>query len=113
MLNSWLVKCQNEFPAWTRRYPGDWDFTAESMDQLDELVLGQFTDATELDDPANRDFIEGATWRAAGLTRVLIAFRRPHGGAVGSVNPAIGRQCGSRGSAKAHRRQRHHRCPPR
>ncbi|BBZ67151.1 MAG: hypothetical protein U0R77_07290 [Mycolicibacterium insubricum] len=59
---AWLATWQNEFPAWARRYPGEWDFTAESMDQLDEMVLGRFTDVAELADPANRDSVEGACW---------------------------------------------------
>lgn len=62
VLNSWLMKWQNEFPSWAQRHPGEWDFSAESMDRLDELILGRVSDAASFAAAENRDLVEGACW---------------------------------------------------
>jgi len=62
VLNNWLATQADRFPRWAARWPGQWDFSAESVDRLAALVFETTPTVAELQNPANRDFVDGATW---------------------------------------------------
>ncbi|MFE7801483.1 hypothetical protein [Nocardia sp. NPDC057440] len=75
-LQSWLRTRQAGFPNWTARY-GDgitWDHSSESLEALGAIVLRRTPTLDALADPANADFVEGASWYTGE------ALRRVKGG---------------------------------
>jgi hypothetical protein len=63
-LQSWLRTRQAGFPNWTETY-GDgiiWDHSPESLEALGAIVLRRTPTLDALVDPANADFVEGASW---------------------------------------------------
>lgn len=61
-LDAWLAARRQSFPAWGDRYPGTWDNSPESIDALTELTHKVTPTVESLYDPANADFVDGATW---------------------------------------------------
>ncbi|MEE2853093.1 MAG: hypothetical protein VX424_10635 [Actinomycetota bacterium] len=61
-LDAWLAARRRDFPAWGTRYPGTWDNSPESIDALTELTHSVTPTVDSLYDPANADFVDGATW---------------------------------------------------
>jgi hypothetical protein len=70
-LNHWLAERERSFGHWSAEYgPGiGWDFSARSLDELGALVLRLTPTPDSLDDPANRQFVEGAEWYAGEAWR--------------------------------------------
>jgi hypothetical protein len=63
-LSAWLEQREAAFPAWVATYGPDvtWDFSPDSLPQL-EQVLRQVVGSEEaLYDTANREFRDGAAW---------------------------------------------------
>lgn len=63
-LQSWLRARRAGFGEWTAVY-GDgvaWDFSAKSLTALGAIVLRRIATLDTLADPANTDFVEGASW---------------------------------------------------
>lgn len=61
-LDAWLAARRQDFPAWESRYPGAWDNSPESIDALTALTQNITPTVESLYDPANADFVDGATW---------------------------------------------------
>lgn len=63
-LDAWLTERRLTFDRWIARYGGDatWDFSPESLDALQDLVLRTVSTREELESPEHRDFTEGAIW---------------------------------------------------
>lgn len=69
VLDAWLVAREQDFPAWGTRYPGNWDFSPESIDTLTDLLRRTTPTIDAVNDPANYDFIEGACWYLGEMFR--------------------------------------------
>jgi hypothetical protein len=63
-LSLWLAQREQGFAHWAAEYGAAivWDFSARSLDDLSSLLLRITPTPSALDDPANRDFVEGAAW---------------------------------------------------
>ncbi|WP_406272775.1 hypothetical protein OH799_33425 [Nocardia sp. NBC_00881] len=71
-LATWLAAREREFPDWIARFgaDGSWDFSPESLDALETLVLRIAPTPEELlDDQANADFLNGAIWYCGEVFR--------------------------------------------
>ncbi|HOW95259.1 MAG TPA: hypothetical protein PLF91_12295 [Mycolicibacterium fallax] len=62
LLDSWLAERRADFAAWSARYPGNWDFSPDSVDELLRVVRAQTPTAEEFNEPANADLAAGASW---------------------------------------------------
>lgn len=61
----WLTQRQADFADWVRDYGADgaWDFSPESLDMLEELVIGRGSTPEQLlDSEQNAAFVDGALW---------------------------------------------------
>lgn len=65
-LDRWLPERETAFPRWLADYardvPGDWDFSADSVNLLERVVVGRLKTLDDFEVPANHDFVEGAVW---------------------------------------------------
>lgn len=61
VLTAWLATREALLPQWSPG-SGAWDFSPESLDRLDELICAHIANWEALDDPANRELVEGAVW---------------------------------------------------
>jgi hypothetical protein len=74
-LHRWLSEREAQFPAWVRDYGGDggeaaWDFSPESLDALEELVIERgATPEQLLEDEQNAPFVDGALWYLGEVLR--------------------------------------------
>lgn len=59
------------FAAWVARYApdGDWDFSPDSLDALEQVVRREAPSVAELTDPARRDLLAGASWYLGEVLR--------------------------------------------
>ena len=58
-------RARGQFPVWAGHYGGDavWDFSPESLDALEELVIQKASTPEELlDEERNAPFVDGAVW---------------------------------------------------
>jgi hypothetical protein len=62
VLDDWLARQREDFPRWAARYGGDWDYSPESIDRLTALVTRLTPTVQAFNDPANAEFVEGATY---------------------------------------------------
>lgn len=68
-LDEWLIHQRERFPQWSARHGGDWDHSAATVDRLAALV-GRITPTVDaLDDPANEEFVHGATYYLGEVLR--------------------------------------------
>ncbi|MEE2853092.1 MAG: hypothetical protein VX424_10630 [Actinomycetota bacterium] len=80
-LDSWLTARQQEFAGWASRYPGTWDYSPDSIDAVTELAFKLTPTTDEFNDPANADFVEGASWYVGEVLLRSVGVRwahRPH-----------------------------------
>jgi hypothetical protein len=80
-LNGWLTARQQGFAGWASRYPGTWDYSPDSIDAVTELAFKLTPTTDEFNDPANADFVEGASWYVGEVLLRSVAARwvhRPH-----------------------------------
>jgi hypothetical protein len=68
-LAAWLERRSQGFAGWARTYGGEWNFSADSLPALEELVRRITPTAAELNDPAHRDFRDGAAWYLGEVMR--------------------------------------------
>jgi hypothetical protein len=71
-LRCWLAERGAQFPVWAARYGGDavWDFSPESLDALEELVIQKApTPEQLLDEERNAPFLDGAVWYVGEVLR--------------------------------------------
>ncbi|WP_374024999.1 tetratricopeptide repeat protein [Mycobacterium sp. HNNTM2301] len=71
-LRCWLAERGAQFPVWAGRYGGDavWDFSPESLDALEELVIQNGSSPEELlDEERNAPFVDGAVWYLGEVLR--------------------------------------------
>jgi len=70
-LTAWLARQDSGFPAWAAAYgPGlDWDFSVDSLDQLEEVLRRSVASATDLTDGGHRYFSDGASWYLGEVLR--------------------------------------------
>lgn len=61
-LDDWLAVQRQRFAAWTASHPGPWDFGAESITALIELLNEQLQERGDLKNPDYADFVDGAVW---------------------------------------------------
>ncbi|NUS44362.1 MAG: hypothetical protein HOQ24_11820, partial [Mycobacteriaceae bacterium] len=75
-LQTWLRTRQAEFAHWAATYGAGvaWDYSPESLEALGAIVLRRTPTIDTFADPANADFVEGASWYTGE------AFRRVRGG---------------------------------
>ena len=80
-LDAWLTARRQEFAGWASRYPETWDYSPESIDALTELTFKLTPTTDEFNDPANADFVEGASWYLGEVLLRTVPARwvhRPH-----------------------------------
>jgi hypothetical protein len=61
-----------QFPAWVRDYGGNsvWDFSPESLDALEDLIIGRGSTPEQLlEDQQNAPFVDGALWYLGEVLR--------------------------------------------
>lgn len=79
-LVGWLTQRGEAFGEWVNTYSPDgaWDFSPDSLLALDELVRRVTPTEAELDDPANREFRDGAAWYLGEVLRQGLGGRWHH-----------------------------------
>lgn len=75
VLDEWLARQQQHFPEWAARYRGNWDYSRESIDRLTALVTEVTPTVEAFQDPANADFVDGATYYLGETFRRAIPCR--------------------------------------
>ncbi|OBB90832.1 hypothetical protein A5782_16010 [Mycobacterium sp. 852002-40037_SCH5390672] len=69
VLEDWLAHQEQNFPAWAAENGGNWDFTPDSIDRLTELVSRKTPTVAALRDPANGEFVDGASYYLGEILR--------------------------------------------
>jgi hypothetical protein len=69
VLDDWLAREAQRFPDWAAGAGGDWDFSPDSINPLVDLVLRVTPTVEALRDPANADFVEGASYYLGEVLR--------------------------------------------
>jgi hypothetical protein len=69
VLDDWLARMEQRFPDWAATTGGDWDHSPDSINRLVALVLRVTPTAEALQDPANMDFVEGASYYLGEVLR--------------------------------------------
>ncbi|OEU90288.1 hypothetical protein DB35_03145 [Streptomyces abyssalis] len=62
VLNAWLEIQHAEFPAWAERHPGGWDFSLDSLAQVEELVRSAYSGSAQAHAEEGGDFLQTAAW---------------------------------------------------
>ena len=62
VLDDWLARMEHRFPDWAADAGGNWDYSPDSIISLVDLVLRVTPTGEALRDPANADFVEGASY---------------------------------------------------
>ena len=78
VLEDWLARRRDDFPQWASRYGGDWDYAPESIDRLTALVAGLTPTVAAFYDPANAEFVDGATYYLGETLRRATPCRWVH-----------------------------------
>jgi hypothetical protein len=70
-LTAWLSRQESGFPAWASAYGADvdLDFSAGSLDRLEEVLRRSVASATDLTDGGHRYFSDGACWYLGEVLR--------------------------------------------
>jgi hypothetical protein len=70
-LRCWLAERGAQFPVWAGHYGGDavWDFSPESLDVLEELVMQKASTPEQLLEEQNAPFVDGAVWYLGEVLR--------------------------------------------
>jgi hypothetical protein len=69
MLDDWLVRQEQQFPGWAAANGGSWDYTPDSIDRLTELVSRKTPTVEAFHDPANAEFVDGASYYLGEMLR--------------------------------------------
>jgi hypothetical protein len=68
-LEDWLARMEQSFPAWAASAGGNWDYSPDSVNRLAALVLRVTPTVKAFQDPANADFIDGASYYLGEMLR--------------------------------------------
>nr|WP_231973761.1 MULTISPECIES: hypothetical protein [unclassified Mycobacterium] len=68
-LDEWLDQQREGFARWSALHGGDWDFSGDTVDRLAALVSRVTPTVGALNDPANAEFVHGATYYLGELLR--------------------------------------------
>lgn len=71
-LRCWLAERGAQFPVWAGHYGGNavWDFSPESLDALEELVIQKASTPEQLlNEERNEPFVDGAAWYLGEVLR--------------------------------------------
>jgi hypothetical protein len=94
ILDAWLADREAAFPRWAADHhrPGGWDFSAESLHDLETLLLGEMDSDADMLADKNRDLVDGATWY---LGEIMVRVRGGKwyytDGEPDASNPWVGR----------------------
>lgn len=70
---AWAQRQEEAFTGWVTRYgaddPARWDFGLESLDLLSYTIFDRYPTVVAIEDPANADFTEPATWYLGEIVR--------------------------------------------
>ena len=69
VLDDWLVRMEQRFPDWAATAGGHWDYRPDSITSLVALVLRVTPTGEALRDPANTDFVDGASYYLGEVLR--------------------------------------------
>lgn len=69
VLDDWLARQEQQFPAWAASNGGNWDFSPDSVDRLTALVLQVTPTIEAFHDPANAEFVDGASYYLGEMLR--------------------------------------------
>jgi hypothetical protein len=68
-LEDWLALQEERFPDWAAANGGSWDYTPDSIDRLTALVLRVTPTVEAFHDPANAEFVDGASYYLGEMLR--------------------------------------------
>ena len=68
-LDDWLAREAQRFPDWAASTGENWDYSPDSINRLAALVLRITPTADAFRDPANADFVEGASYYLGEMLR--------------------------------------------
>ncbi|WP_131811887.1 hypothetical protein [Mycobacterium mantenii] len=69
VLDDWLARQEQRFPDWAAQNGGNWDYTPDSINRLTDLVSRKTPTVVALRDPANAEFVEGASYYLGEILR--------------------------------------------
>ncbi len=69
VLDDWLAREAQRFPDWAASTGENWDYSPDSINRLAALVLRVTPTADAFRDPANADFVEGASYYLGEMLR--------------------------------------------
>jgi hypothetical protein len=69
VLDDWLARMEPRFPDWADSAGGTWDYSPDSINRLAALVLRVTPTVKAFQDPANADFVEGASYYLGEMLR--------------------------------------------
>jgi hypothetical protein len=94
-LDRWLPERERAFPQWVAHYAqgaGGWDFSAESLDLLQAVLLDRLKTLEDFELAEHQDFIDGAMWYVGEVfRRESGAHWKYYGGEPNPNNPYAGR----------------------
>jgi hypothetical protein len=69
VLDDWLTRQEQNFPAWAARNGGKWDYSPDSINRLTELVSRKTPTVAAIRDPRNAEFVDGASYYLGEILR--------------------------------------------
>lgn len=69
VLDDWLARMERRFPDWAASTGGEWDYSPDSITRLVTMVLRAAPTGEALRDPANTDFVDGASYYLGEVLR--------------------------------------------
>ncbi|OBI45721.1 hypothetical protein A5708_14175 [Mycobacterium colombiense] len=69
VLDDWLARQEHRFPEWAAENGGSWDYTPDSINRLTELVSRKTPTVAAIRDPANAEFVDGASYYLGEILR--------------------------------------------
>ncbi|MGW4367810.1 hypothetical protein ACWEKT_19400 [Nocardia takedensis] len=92
-LATWSAERAAAFPRWSATYGAtDWDFSPDSLDDLEELTRAHLGSPADFEKAENREFLEGACWYFGEVVRRnTAAVWSYHPGEPDPFDPWVGR----------------------
>jgi hypothetical protein len=69
VLDDWLARQEQNFRDWAARNGGNWDYSPDSINRLAALVLRVTPTVEAFHDPANVEFVDGASYYLGEMLR--------------------------------------------
>ncbi len=76
VLDDWLARQEQRFPDRAAESGGNWDYSPDSINRLTELVSRKTPTVAALRDPANAEFVDGASYYLGEMLRRGCPSRR-------------------------------------